>query len=145
MLRAWCGLTWPLRDDPAVPRDLRELAIMRVAQLKDSEYEWAHHWLMATAAGVAESKLQALSAWESSSEFDELEREVLAYVDAIVAGPAVPDEVFEPIGRRFAPAELVELTMTITTYIGIAHFLGALQIDVEQPIFEQLGHTKEEL
>ncbi len=134
MLRAWCGLTWPLRDDPGVSRALRELAIMRVAQLKGSDYEWAHHWPMATAAGVPESKLRALSSWRSSPELDELERDVLAYTEAIVAGPLVPDEIFEPIGRHFDPAGVIELTLTITTYLGVAHFLGALQIEVEWPV-----------
>jgi 4-carboxymuconolactone decarboxylase len=131
MLRAWKSLAWALRDDPGLSRAIRELAIMRVAVRKASAYEWNHHWLMATAAGVPAGKLELLADWRSSPVFDEVEREVLAYVDAVVDGPAVPDEVFEPIRSRFEPSAVIELTMTITTYIGIAHFLGAVQIEVE--------------
>src|SRR5438874_11610012 len=43
MLRAWVGMAWPLRTEPSVRRALRELMIMRGAQLTGAVYEWAPH------------------------------------------------------------------------------------------------------
>jgi alkylhydroperoxidase family enzyme len=78
--------------------------------------------------------LRELATRRSSPRVAAVESDVLAYAEAIVAAPAVPDDVFAPIRRRFSPAEVVELTMTITPYVGIAHFLGALSLEVEERI-----------
>jgi 4-carboxymuconolactone decarboxylase len=138
MLKAWCAMAWPLRDEPTVPRDLREIAIMRVAQLKDAPYEWAHHWFMSVACGLPKEKLLAIADWRTSDLFDATERDVLAYTEAVVAGPKVADEIYAPIAAQFTPGEVIELTLTITTYIAIAHFLGVLQIEVEEPVRHEL-------
>ncbi len=47
MLRAYAGLARGLRYEAQTPRALRELMILRTAQLTDSRYEWAHHRKMA--------------------------------------------------------------------------------------------------
>src|SRR4051795_9369802 len=58
MLRAWIDLAWPLRLNSTTSRALRELVILRGAQMGMIEYEWAHHVPMALAAGGAQNKKQ---------------------------------------------------------------------------------------
>ena len=43
MLNAWVGMAWPLRTEATTSRALRELIIMRVAQLTRTPYEWVAH------------------------------------------------------------------------------------------------------
>src|SRR5262249_50596759 len=93
MLAAWVGMAWPLRAEPSVRRSLRELMIMRGAQLTGAVYEWAHHREMALAAGVPEAKLAALAGWRASDLFDAEERAALAYTEGIAAND-VDDDTF---------------------------------------------------
>jgi alkylhydroperoxidase family enzyme len=137
MLRAWVGMAWPLRTEPSVPRSLRELMIMRAAQLTEADYEWAHHREMAVRAGVPEVKLDALAAWPSSDLFGEDERTALAYTEGIIAND-VADGVFDEVRRRFSPAEIVELTLTAGFYAGVARVLRALRVDLEPGYGEEL-------
>jgi alkylhydroperoxidase family enzyme len=130
MLEAWVGMAWPLRHQPSVRRSLRELMIMRSAQVSDAAYEWAHHHEMAIAAGVPEAKLQALAEWRSSDLFDAEERVALAYTEAIAAND-VDDGVFAEVRRLFTPAEIVELTLTASFYANVARVLRALRVDLE--------------
>src|SRR5947209_16397599 len=83
MLAAWVGLAWPLRGEPSVPRSLRELMILRGAQLTGAGYEWAHHREMALAAGVTAGQVAALAGWRSSDLFDERERAALAFAEEV--------------------------------------------------------------
>jgi alkylhydroperoxidase family enzyme len=130
MLDAWIGLAWPLRAAPSVARALRELMILRSAQLTGAEYEWAHHLPMAEAAGVPEAKLDALAGWRSSDLFDGRERAALAYAEGIVAND-VDDDVFDDVRRLFSPGEVIELTVTAGFYAGVARVLRALRVDLE--------------
>jgi alkylhydroperoxidase family enzyme len=103
---------------------------MRSAQVTGAEYEWAHHWSMATGAGVAEAKLAALADWRGSDLFDERERAALAYAEDLQAND-VPDTTFAEVRRLFEPPEVIELTLTATFYANVARVLRALQVDLE--------------
>ena len=52
LVAAWAEFARTLRHDTRTPRALRELVILRGAQLMRSEYEWAQHLPMAREAGV---------------------------------------------------------------------------------------------
>ncbi|HEY4887374.1 MAG TPA: carboxymuconolactone decarboxylase family protein [Candidatus Dormibacteraeota bacterium] len=130
MLAAWTGMAWPLRHQPKVERRLRELGIMRVAQRAGAVYEWAHHWNLALQAGVSEEHLRVLRDWRTSSLFDERERAILAYADAI-CDIDVPDAVFDPLRQWFDDGQLVELTLTLSFYCHVARALIALRVELE--------------
>jgi alkylhydroperoxidase family enzyme len=51
MLEIWIDFAWRLRFDVDVDRGLRELAILRVAQLTQATYEWQAHWKAAISVG----------------------------------------------------------------------------------------------
>lgn len=130
MLGAWTGMAWPLRHQPVLERTIRELAIMRVAQRHRAVYEWAHHWRLAVDSGVPEERLRALRTWPTSTVFDDRERAVLTYVDAVVDAD-IPDPVFDALRAWLDDAELVELTLTISFYCHVSRALLALRVPLE--------------
>ena len=131
MLRAWIDMAWPLRLDAETPRALRELMIMRGAQITGAAYEWVHHWKMAIDAGVAEAKLRALGQWRGSELFDARERAILAFTEEAMATGDVSDAIFAELAGHFDPAALVELVLTATFYVNVARVLKILRIEIE--------------
>lgn len=140
MLEAWTAMAWPLRSQPKTPRALRELIIMRVAQLTGAAYEWAHHMPMALGAGVSREKLLALSSGPYAKEFTEQESATLEYAENVLADGRVDDAVFDRLRRHFAPGEIVEITLTASFYANVARVLLALRIDVEPEFVPNLEH-----
>jgi alkylhydroperoxidase family enzyme len=137
LLAAWTGFTWPLRDAKNVPRRLSELSIMRMAQMAGAAYELAHHRPMALNHGVRAAQLDQLEAWEISDEFDDEERAVLRFADA-VASSNVDDHAFADIVDRFSPAGAIELTLTASFYYGVLpRVVQACQIDLESKYQER--------
>ena len=131
LFKAWTDLAWPLRSDPTVERALRELLILRVAQLTASEYEWAHHWPLAAGAGVREAQLSALADWESSAEFDGSERAALAFTDQLVGSGHVDDDVFVTLRETFGAAAVVQIAMTASFYVCVARMGAAFDLQLE--------------
>ncbi len=131
LLQAWTDLAWPLRNLGFAGRDLRELLIMRTAQLTGAKYEWAHHWSMAVAAGVSTEKLHALSDWRASEQFSETERAVLGFADEMIRDGHPSSAAFAPVRALFDDSAVIHIALTVAFYVCVARFAGALELDLE--------------
>ena len=138
MLRAYAGLARGLRYDAATPRALRELMILRTAQLTGSDYEWAHHRAMAAANGVPEEKVHALAAWRSSTLFDRCDRAALRCVEEI-HDVALSDEAFAELEREVGVPATIELVLLAAFYEAVARIIQALGLEVEPAYRAYLG------
>jgi 4-carboxymuconolactone decarboxylase len=130
VLAAWMEFAWALRLKCRSPREVRELMILRQAQAFGSEYEWAHHRAMALSAGVTEDKIEVLARWRDSELFSGPERAVLAYAEGVLDGE-VAEPVAAELARWFAPAEVIELTVTAGFYAMVPRVLDALGVPLE--------------
>lgn len=130
LLAAWAEFSRGLRYDSRTPRALRELVILRGAQLCRSEYEWAQHLAMARKAGVREAQIAALADWRASAEFDAREKAALELAEAVTAG-RVSDAVYTQASKHFDHAAYVELSLTAAFYAAVARLLDALGVQLE--------------
>jgi AhpD family alkylhydroperoxidase len=98
----------------AVDRELKHLAMLRAAQLTGCEWCLDFGSYLAQRSGCPEAKLRELASWRESPQFDELERLVLEYAEAMTRTPvAVTDELFAQLREHFDERQMVELTMAI--------------------------------
>lgn len=129
--RATGILAFALRFDTSIPGPLRELTIVRTAEIVGSDYELAQHKPFLLACGFSQAKLDAVKSWPISSLFDEKERALLAYVEQVTHGGNVDDATFAKFASFFDPQQIVEITVTIGNYIGNGLLTKALKIQIE--------------
>jgi len=127
---AWTEFANAIRHDSKTPRALREVMILRTAQVAHSQYEWAHHLRMARQAGVSEAKISALAEWRTSKDFDAKERAALALTEAVMACN-VTDAVHAEVKRHFSDAEFVELSLTAGFYAMVSRMLDAMRVELD--------------
>lgn len=113
---------------------IREIVVLRVATLTGSKYEWQQHEGIALEFGVTPEQVATIANWEQSAAFDQRERAVLRYIDAVTRDVDVDDETFAGVRALFNDTELVEVTLTIGFYGMLARFLGPLQVDLEDQV-----------
>ena len=111
---------------------LREIAILRVASLAGSEYEWTQHVPVALQVGISQKQLDAISDWKNSSEFNDEERAVLQYTDEVAQKVRVTDQTFNRLKSFLNEQLIVELTITIGYYGMLARLLVPLQVEVDE-------------
>ncbi len=91
---------------------LKALAVM--ASAVDIGCSWCvdfGYWVT-TSEGVDPVKMRDVPRWRDSDVYTELERQVMAYAEAVTATPpAVTDEMVAGLRRELDDAALVELTM----------------------------------
>jgi alkylhydroperoxidase family enzyme len=130
IIAAWTEFANALRNNTRTPRALRELVILRGAQLSGSQYEWAHHLRMARKAGVREAQIAALDAWRTSADFDSREKAALALAEAVTEG-RLGDELYRDVMKHFDHHDFVELAVTAGFYAMVARVLDAMGVQLE--------------
>jgi alkylhydroperoxidase family enzyme len=114
-----------------LPPQLRELAILRVGHLAQAEYEFKQHTAIALRSGVRQKQIDEITDWAASQQFDERERAVLAYTDAVARDIKVRDETFAGLRTFLNEEQIVELTAVIGYYAMACRILVALEVDLE--------------
>lgn len=127
LAETWIEFAWNLRTRARTPRWLRELMILRSAQMQGAAYQWRDHVAMADEAGVTKEQIDALNSWETASCFDEPTRAALALTDEIVAG-SVDDETLAVLAGWFEPGDRIELIITAAFYCMVPRVLDAFRL-----------------
>ena len=131
----WLDLIGAIRWKTKLSPRLREIAIVRIAQAARYAYALQQHVpTIAVPDGVSLAECVALKDWRASGMFSEGERAALAYVDAMIAGPEVPDDVFNAVRKNYGEQEVLELTVLAGAYIMHNRVFTALRVDVEPKI-----------
>jgi alkylhydroperoxidase family enzyme len=132
LAKARLDLAYALRYDVITPPLLREIAIVRTAQILHSDYELDGHVALAKSCGMSEAQLAALPKWRDSDLFDARQRALLAYTEAVDQnGGDVDDATYDAFAKQFSPQEIVELTITIVTYYSTGQLTKALKVRQE--------------
>ncbi len=126
-----------------LPADLRELAQLRVGWARASRFVFSQHCKAARDNDVAEDKIQAITAWETSDTYTPAERAVLAWTDALVLhGGRASDATFAAVADHLSEVAILELTYIACWYDLHAVMSKALKLELdtaEDPITEVTG------
>ncbi len=124
----WLNYLTAVRQKASLPGAIRELVIVRVAQLNGAQYEADQHIPIALKEGVSQTQIDELGNWQASSRFSEAEKRVLALTDEMTRNVRVDKSLMESLARDFNRQELVELVATVAAYNMVSRFLEAFGI-----------------
>ena len=132
LANAWFDLNQAVRYGTQIDGQSRELAVLRVAILNDVEYvQRAHGPAYAIKEGLSPEQVDAVANWRPSNLFNEQQRALLAYTDAMTREIKMPEAVFAELRKHHSERQVVELTMLIGAYNMLTRFLQALEVDPE--------------
>jgi alkylhydroperoxidase family enzyme len=132
LANAWFDLNQAVRYSTEIDGKSRELAVIRVALLNQVEYvQRAHGPAYALQEGLMPEQVTAVANWQPSNLFNDQQRALLAYTDAMTQEIDVADTVFMDLKKHFSERQIVELTMLIGAYNMLTRFLKALKVDPE--------------
>jgi len=114
-----------------LPRELRELAILRVAQATGSDYEGVQHERIARELGLAPEKIAAARAGADDPALSERERVVVRFAGEVSAGVRPSPETFARAQALFSAEELVQLTITVGFYNLVSRVLETFEVELE--------------
>lgn len=128
MLHAWIEFAYSLRADASTPRRIRELMILRSAQVMEARYQWCDHVVMGKQAGVRDEQISNLLRWEESPDFSSAERAAIRFAEAVLDDD-VTDNVWADLRANFDDAACIELAVTAGFYSMVPRMLHALRLE----------------
>jgi alkylhydroperoxidase family enzyme len=118
--------------DTTISDQHRELLILRVAYLSNSDYELHHHLPLGRNAGLSEAKCEAMRTGDYSG-LDEAERALAQFVTEIVRDIAPGDGTLAAMRAHFSDAQVLEVTLIVGYYMMIARVIGVTGIGTDEP------------
>jgi alkylhydroperoxidase family enzyme len=133
LAKAFSDLVVYLFRESELDERLRELAIMRVAWVTGSCYEWSQHWKLATGLGIDERDLLGVRDWRADPRYGSADRAVLAATDEVLDSGVVGEDALEQCRRELGKEKLViDLVVSIATWRMVSEILRSLDIRLEQ-------------
>lgn len=128
----WSQMVDELYASPTFSARMREVIVLRVANLQGSAYELAQHLLLGRAAGLTERQLDALATGDvDGAGFSHTERTALDVVTELCTTHHLRDESFAAAQAIFGDAALTELLMIVSCYYGLALVLNAVDVEID--------------
>jgi alkylhydroperoxidase family enzyme len=130
--RPWMRLGGALLGELELDPRLRELAILRIARLCGSEYEWVQHESIALRIGISAADVAAVDRGELDA-FAEPVRAVLDFTTEAVRDGHAGEAAVARLGDHLSAREVVELLLVINHYTGVARITETLAIEPDEP------------
>jgi 4-carboxymuconolactone decarboxylase len=114
---------------------LRELAILQVAHLLDSPYEWVQHDVLARSLGASDAQIAAIEDdREDDASFSVEQRLVLRFSREVILDGAGSEQTTAELAALLGPRQLVELLLLIGQYMSIARLIATTGLEPDAPL-----------
>lgn len=122
-----------LRENSLPVRD-REIVVLRIAWVRQSEYEWVRHGRIARNAGMSGEDIRAVTLGAGDSAWAPHEAALIEAVDEVLAANDIPDATWRVLAEHYSEQQLVDLVMLIGEFMLVAMAVGALRIPLDDDV-----------
>jgi 4-carboxymuconolactone decarboxylase len=103
-----------------LPKRTRELAILRIGWLRQSEYEFNQHLVLGARAGLSEADLERVQLGPDAPGWDPVDADLVRAVDELHADACVAEATYARLSQKLDPTQLLDLVFTVGCYDVLA-------------------------
>lgn len=122
-----------LNTSSLTPRQT-ELAILRVALRRGSEYEWQQHLHAGRACGITEDEFVAIADRDGDHEWTAADDALLTAVDELLDTSAVSEATWAALAASMDLPQVIDLIFTVGAYVTIAMLMGVAEIELDDDL-----------
>lgn len=111
----------------------RELVVLRVAKLRQSDYEWRQHLMLARDAGITDEEI-ARVADGGVEGWTPLDGAMLSAVDELVRDAMVAEGTWEVLAAQLDREQLMDLVFTVGAYDLLAMAFRSFGVQPDQDL-----------
>lgn len=120
-------------SDSVLSHRLRELIIMRVAWVTQSEYEWTQHWQVCLMFDISEDEIVAVKDWQQSDCFDGTDKIVLKATDDVLNHGSIQQATWDKLSQLIPdPAAQITVVASIGNWQMFSQIMQSLTIPLEE-------------
>ena len=98
----------------------RELLVLRVAAVRNADYEWRQHVVLASDVGITAEEVTRIAEGPDAAGWSPVDRAVFSAVDELLAGAMVAPGTWETLAAELDVQQLLDLVFTVGAYDALA-------------------------
>ncbi len=136
----WSGLGRFLLNGSSLPARHREMLMLRMGWLCQSEYEWAQHARIATSsAGMTEQEIHRIAEGPNAPGWTDFERTLLRMVDELRYDAMVGDTTWRALRTEYSDQQMMEALFTAAQYQLVSMALNSLGVQLDPGLRHRLA------
>ncbi len=112
----------------------RELIVLRVAALRDADYEWAQHAVLAGDHGIDDDALARVRSGPDAPGWSSADAALIRAVDELVSEATIGDETWAALGDALDEQQLLDLVFTVGAYDTLAMMMRACRTPLDDDL-----------
>ncbi|MFQ5515570.1 MAG: carboxymuconolactone decarboxylase family protein [Myxococcota bacterium] len=109
----------------------REIAVLRVAHVTGSQYEWTQHLRLGKNLGLGDDKIAAIAVDGPVERLDEEGRLLCRVAEEISRNVRLSDEALSQIVDRYGVRQATELILCCSYFNMLSRFLESTRVELE--------------
>ena len=135
----WTGLGRFLLNGSSLPARHREMLMLRMGWLCQSEYEWAQHARIATSsAGMTDQEVHRIAEGPGAPGWTDFERTLLRFVDELRYDAIVSDTTWAALRKEYNELQMMEALFTAAQYQLVSMALNSLGVQLDPELRHRL-------
>jgi len=135
----WSPLGGFLLNGSSLPPRHREMLMLRMGWLCQSEYEWAQHARIATSnAGVSDQEIRRIAEGPNAAGWTGFERTLLRMVDELRYDAMVGDATWLTLRKEYSDQQMMEALFTAAQYQLVSMALNSLGVQLDPGLTHRL-------
>lgn len=94
----------------------RELLVLRVAAVRESDYEWKQHVIQGIDAGLTKEEVDRIAEGPDAAGWSTLDRAMVRAVDELIADARISDATWATLATALDVHQLMDLVFTVGNY-----------------------------
>ena len=111
-----------------------ELAILRVALRRGSEYEWQQHLYAARACGIDDDEIAAIAQRDGGHRWPDADEALLCAVDELLDANELSEQTWTVLSASMDTRQILDLIFTVGAYVTIAMLMGVAGIQLDDDL-----------
>ena len=135
----WPFASYILRANSLSARD-REILILRIGWLCNSEYEWAQHVRLGKAIGLTDDDIYRICTGPTAEGLSELDRLLLCAVDELRVDAMISDTTWKGLSKTYSQRQMMDVVFTVGEYNLVSMALNSFGVQLDEGLvgFSQL-------
>ena len=112
----------------------RELLILRVAAVRQAEYEWAQHVVQAGDAGLASDDIARIAEGPDAPGWSALDAAMVRAVDELIRDAMVSEATWSMLAGELDVQQLMDLVFTVGAYDALAMAFLSFGVELDDDL-----------
>jgi len=130
----WLPFAGYIFGESTLPPREREILILRIGWLCQSEYEFGQHTVIGKSAGLSDEKIKRITEGPKAPAWDHFDATLLRAVDELHADAFITNATWNALAKRYNKQQLMDVVATVGQYNLVSMFLNSFGVPLDEGV-----------